>query len=430
MTPRAVQPWEQSVGFLPHKVTVYENAAKGNLLYLRWRHAGNWKKQSLKRGLRTERGKIEPEVQQWALAQATAKFNALVQGLPADTPTATPAAPLTIREGLARAIDARTGKYPTATPHRKEVVREVERAAVVWRNRPWAEIRRADLRALWRHRILELRAEGEVGLRGAEVTAQRVLAVASWLRDEELIPAGACVASSKWKTELKADWLELSGERAVATPKRPRHTLAEMRGIMAKAGEVDPRFELLMALGAEIRLGQVARARRPDLDLEKGLFTVYGRGGKRGVMVELTEGQLAVARRAVTTGYLRELERTAADYPLFPAGQLTGGRKGEDPRAAARHLTAKPVDRKTIGDWFHDAERAAGIEPIPGRAAYGVKRAAVQAAKDAGISREGLKAHGGWTDTQMPDQVYAEQDSEAARHEAATVRARIRGESA
>lgn len=65
---------------------------------------------------------------------------------------------------------------------------------------------------------------------------------------------------------------------------------------------------------------------------------------------------------------------------------------------------------------------------MPGRGAYGVKRAAVDAAKAEGISREGLKAHGGWTDTQMPDQVYADQELEAARREAAAVRARIRGE--
>ncbi len=35
--------WSESVGFLPHKVTVYENAQKGrNLLYLKWRTDGKW----------------------------------------------------------------------------------------------------------------------------------------------------------------------------------------------------------------------------------------------------------------------------------------------------------------------------------------------------------------------------------------------------
>jgi len=52
----------------------------------------------------------------------------------------------------------------------------------------------------------------------------------------------------------------------------------------------------------------------------------------------------------------------------------------------------------------------------------------VDAAKKLGISREGLKAHGGWTDTQMPDRIYADQEADHAREEAKAVRARIRGE--
>jgi integrase len=307
-------------------------------------------------------------------------------------------------------------------------MREVERAARIWNDAPWATIRRADLRALWRQRIAELRGTGATGLRGAEITAARVLAVAQWLRDEELIPSDAGVPRRTWKEELRNDWLELSGERSVPAPNRPRHTLEEMRQILLAARAVDPRFHLLMVLGAEVRLGQVVRCRRSDLDLAKGLLTVHGRRGKRGVLVELTAGQRQVAREAVTTGYLRELERIAPDYPLFPAGQMPGGRKGDDAHAVARHLEAEPVNRKTIHEWFHAAEVVAKVPSVAGRAAYGVKRAAVDAVKAAGISREGLMAHAGWTDTQMADRVYADQQAEHARHEAAAMRAKIRGE--
>ena len=38
-----VDQWEESVGFLPHKVTVYEEQARKGVLYLRWRQDGNWK---------------------------------------------------------------------------------------------------------------------------------------------------------------------------------------------------------------------------------------------------------------------------------------------------------------------------------------------------------------------------------------------------
>jgi hypothetical protein len=47
-----------------------------------------------------------------------------------------------------------------------------------------------------------------------------------------------------------------------------------------------------------------------------------------------------------------------------------------------------------------------------------VRRAAVDAAKAAGISREGLQAHGGWSDTQMPDRIYADQEASRARRSA------------
>lgn len=420
MTPR-VDVWEASVGYLPHKVTAYEEPTRANVVYLRWRSAGNWKKKSLRRGVRTARGRLDQMAVKWALEQAAAQYARLVAGVPAHERE--PAAPLTLAQGLAAAIDPATGKYPTDTMHRREVVRELRRAIEEWGGgTPWEAIKRADLRKLWRRRILQLRAGKETGLRGAEITVQRVLAVATWLRDEELIPVGACVASRRWKTELRADWIELSGERAVPVPSRPRHTLEEMRTILAVAHDVDPRFELAMALGAELRLGQVVRCRRPDVSLEHATLTVFGKGRKQGTVVHLTAGQMRVLRRALTEGYLSLLEREAADYPLFP-GRWRG--KGIAP---ARYATAAPLGRDQIDKWFHAAERLAEVPSLPGRAAYGLRRAAVDAAKEAGISREGLQAHGGWADTQMPDRIYADQQMDYARDEARDVRAKLRGE--
>jgi integrase len=427
MTPR-VEVWEESVGFLPWKVTVYEEPSRKGVLYLRWRQDGNWKKKSLKRPLRTARGKIDLDTKRWALTEAQVQYARLVAGVPAEE--ITPVAPLSIEQGLAAVIDSKTGKYPTDTMHRREVVRELERAIKQWgAQTPWETIKRKDLRKLWRHRINELRAEKQAGLRGAEITIQRVLAVAAWLRDEELIPAGACVASRKWKEELRTDWIELSGERALPDVQRPRHSLEEMRKIMAVAGQVDPRLELALSLGAELRLGQVIRCRRSDLNLEHKTFTVRGKGHKRGETVMLTDGQMRVVQHHLTAGYLRDLERAAADYPLFPAGQLRGGRSMKDPRATLRYqLSAKPIDRSVLDGWFHDAEAKADVPTVKGRAAYGLRRQSVDAAKAANISREGLQRLGGWVDTQVPDAIYAEQEAGYAREEARDVRAKLRGE--
>ena len=66
---------------------------------------------------------------------------------------------------------------------------------------------------------------------------------------------------------------------------------------------------------------------------------------------------------------------------------------------------------------------------MKGRGWYGVRRQAADEAKRQGISGEGLMQHGGWTDTQVPDAIYADQEAEYARAEAAAVRAEIRGES-
>lgn len=424
--------WEKSVGFLPHKVTVYEEPSRKGTLYLRWRQDGNWKRKSLQRPLRTPRGKIDPETQKWALEQAEQQYARLVQGLPIEERASS--TPLTIAKGLERIVDRLTGKYPVDSPHRREVEREMKRAVEHWgADTPWEAIKRRDIRKLWRWRILQLHAAKHDGLRGTEITIARVLAVAAWLRDEELIPPGAVVLPRNWKEEFRKDWLELTGARTLPTPSRPRHSLEEMRRIMAAAGKVDPRLELALALGAELRLGQVIRGRRPDIDLEHATFTVYGRGHKQGEVVKLTGGQMRVIMHHLEHGYLRELEKQAPDYALFPAGSLIGARPKDpekaDPHATVRkHLNASSITRASLDGWFHDAERLAEVPVIKGRAAYGLRRQSVDAAKAAGIGRDAMQHLGGWADNQMPDRIYADQEATAAREEARDVRAKIRGE--
>ena len=109
---------------------------------------------------------------------------------------------------------------------------------------------------------------------------------------------------------------------------------------------------------------------------------------------------------------------------------MPGGRSGKAVATVARHGSANAIDRSVIDGWFHDAERKAEVPVIKGRAAYGLRRAAVDAAKAAKISREGMQEHGGWVDNQMPDRIYADQEREYAREEARDVRAKIRGEEA
>ncbi len=427
MTPPRL--WSESVGFLPHKVTVYENAQKGrNLLYLKWRTDGKWQRRSLGAQLRDNHGRILPEVRTWAREEAQKQYEInsgrrLAEGsAPAD---------LTIGGAWALISDPKTGLYPVLTPHAKEVATMLGVAAEIWGgNTPWNVIDRSRIRMLGRTRVDQLRAREKIGLHGAEVLVRRVLTVAAWLRDEGKIAPSACVASRRWKAELREYWTQVA-KQPIPEPTRPRYTLEEMRKILAAAPLVDPRFALLVALGAELRLGQVRRARRSDIDTEQRTFTARGAGKKKGTIVELTRGQWAAWEAAVGPGgYLEELERQLPDYYLFPQGKLPGRKKGHPLADPARHGRGSYIEARTVGIWWEDAELKAKVSHVRGRLAYGVRRVAVDAVAELGISDPALMAHGGWTDPDVPRTVYAERNAKHARAEAARLRAQVRGEAA
>lgn len=414
--------WSHSEGVSPFKVTVYENVDRDRTLYLRWREdrpgrERNWTVKSLKKGLRTAGGRIILEVRRWAIEQAKNQHLTLVRGAPK---AAVVKAPLRLGDTEAKLIDEKKGKYPKDTPHRREVLRALRYAVEVWgKDRLWESLKPEDFRELWRGRMKTLQEDGHVGHRGAEVVVARILAIAEWLRSEQVIPISACHIQSDWKTTIRTE----AGE---PEPSRPRYTLEEMRSIIRVAPEVDPRFGLLVALGAELRLGQVVRTMRSGLDLDKGQFRVFGRGKKLGALVILTPGQVVACRRALA-GYLRHLEATAIDYPLWPSGKLIGASAGEGV-AKDQHATRPPVNRRTIGEWWNQAEELAGIPHVPGRGAYGVRRVAVDGALAEGVSLEGLQAGGGWSDIQVPQTIYRESELASASSEAARVRAKVRGE--
>jgi integrase len=460
------KPWSFAAGKKgrPFRVTVFENPQRDWTLALRWNvetdEGTKRKTESLEgRKLRTVDGKIVREIERWAKAQAQNKYESLLRGDAEREAEATAAAeaaainaPLTIGETEAKLVDPARGKYPTPSQHRKETLNAVNLARVVWgSDRAWNTIRKGDIRALGRARIQQLRGREHTGLAGAEHTVQRVLTVAQWLRDEDLIEPGACVAPKTWKEELRGYWLETSSQAELPRPKRPRYTVEEALKIVDAAATVDPRLALMLWLAPNQRLGQVSRARRSNVDLKANEVKIPTKGKKRGAVIDMTPGERAVLDTVLTIGYLRELEgayqrKEIDDYPLFPSGQLPGGRVlrrgfGSDPAKPAswrapelptatvdRHATATTIARETIGDWFALAEAKAGVEKLTGRGAYGVRRTFVDAGKDLKISRDGMTALGGWADPQMADRIYADEEQRAARREARDVRARIRNE--
>ncbi len=402
------------VGDIPWKVGVVTRSGRGDSLWLRWRAEGNWRHESLKGTTATL---TAAEYQR----RANEKYAALLNQVPADQRP--DAAPLTITRGLALAIDPERGLYPVPTQHRAEVEREVKRAAVILKDKAWVAITDDDLVALWRTRIRQLVKRGNRGFRGAEVTMDRLLAVAGWLRRRKHIPAGACVPFADWDEQMAADWLHLTGSDGDYHPDQPRYSGDEFRALLRVSPQVDPRFGFLLALGAELRLGQVARARRSWLDVDAGTLRVKGKGGKQGTLEHLTAGQ----REAVTgalDGYLRTLElrwrHDARDYALFPGRRFVGGQ--------AMHPDARPVSRSQWRRWIAQAETLAEVTHVKGRGGRGLRRAGVDGAKRARISREALKNFGGWSSTEVADDVYADQEAVYAAEEAARIRAKVRGE--
>lgn len=417
--------WEYSIGMLPHRVEAYEDTRRAGVVTLRWKAGPDrWTRRSLGFAVRVG-SRLDAEHVERARHEAEIQYRRLIGQVPE------PERGMTLAEGVKLITDPERGRYPKATAHRHEVERCLKRVmATLGRDRPFSAIERGDVRTVWRAELKRQQAAGNAGHRSAELLVSRLFTVADWLRDEQKIAEGACRSWKKWREEFAVD----CGEIVI---QRPRHSLEEFRALLAAAPKVDPRFALLFTLGAEFRLGQVRRITRKCVSTDvtsrwpHGCFLVKGSGKKRGTLVAMTAGQRDEFDEAVHNGYLEGLEvnfdaKTIDDYPIFPGGKIRrlSGNLGTD----ARHASRPPIDPTQIRTWFNECERLANIPHVAGRGWYGSRRIGVDGAKAEGISREGLQKWGGWSDTQVPDMIYADQEAQAAVAEAATVRAKVRGE--
>lgn len=419
--------WEQRVGLSPHAVLAYERPDKKHVVYLRWWVKGdNTHCQSLKFAVRRPDGTIDDALAAKAYARAAEKYE-ILSGLKLEAGRPTPKRLLTIGETWAVLSDAKTGRYPTHSKYRKLIEKALTDAArILGPGTAWAHFTRDHLRTLTRTKAGEVIARGGVGFHDAEDTGSAILTVIRGLQEEGKVPGGVDVPyGHAWHKELRRYVEEMTGA-AIPEPQRPRHTLAEIVALFGACWTVDPRLGLIFALGAELRAGQVERAMRSALDVDAGTFVTPQRGKKQAPTLELTEGQQAAVRRALT-GYLRDVEATGEDYYLFPQGRLVVA-DGEPRATVARHLHASPVDASTCVDWFHAAETLAGITPVKGRGFYGARRGLTDAFADLDASTDVLQQAFGWADRRMADSVYRDRSRLKARGDSAVMRAKIRGE--
>lgn len=420
--------WEFPVGMKPYRVTAFEDLKRGGIVHLRWTVQAKRTIRSLGFKVRGVRGGLDQELVARAIQIAAEQHTALVQGrgVLSNTPDVVQAAPLSIRDGWKRASDPATGKWIHDTSHRKDIERAIARAEEAWGpSTTWNAVDRGHLRKLWRFELARQRAQGRRGVRAAQLTLDLVLAVASWLRDEQVI---ALTAAMRWR-QMDSEFAADVGEYK---PLQPRYTADEFRRLFPAAWKADERYGFVYCLGAEYRLGQVVRSRRSNLELDKKRLRVPGRGKKHGGVVVFTSQQLEAVTRVLSTGYLAGLEAAyqageITDYPLFPGGPFVHGKEGQL-ISRAEYATREHIDRTALRTWHMRAEEIAEIPHIVGRGPYGGRRTGVDLAKGERISREGLREHGGWANQQMPDNVYADTEADYARDEASEVRARIRGE--
>jgi hypothetical protein len=441
-TAPGVVAWTHVEGTGASRVVVYEDMARGGMLTLRWWNPArkNWRRNALGRTLvRDRRGRLEESSTAWAIQEARRKSVALGDGLDEPAP-GVPVRAFTVGQTEAAITDEETGKYPHPSPMRAELVRALRAAVQVWgSDTPWHAVDDGAWVRLIRRRLDGLLRQGKQGVRTTEITVARIATATRWLRRNKKIAADVGHAPEDWKQEILTSWRGLTGATRDPVPFRPRHTLEELRQLLDSCWFVDPRLGLLVAIGAEYRLGQIVRAMRSDLDVQARTFVVHGQGKKGGETIDLTDGQM----RAVFTalgGYLDDCEdrylADGTDYPLFPSGrlvrraQLPGHRQTRDTERLGRrrrgrvHLTTTWIIRN-----FHLAEDAAGIDRVRLRGAYGLRRQNVDAANARGISPQGLQATGGWSSPKIPNEVYAEQTNRRGRDEAKRVRALTRGES-
>lgn len=400
--------WAAHAGLPPHRVWVGERV-RGGPATLRFRGGGRTIWKSLGTRLRDDAGRLD-EAACEAAYQAALDQSARLAGRRVDHAQAR--AVVTLETTWPLLTASSTGAYPTDSPYRRELAAALEDAArILGPDFPWVQFDAARLRQVTRAKVGEVRKRGLPGLRAADVLGTRLLTIATRLRDEGYLPDDTPLPTGRrWRAELKEYVAALGGGRA-PEPQRDRYSREEALGLLRVAPEVDWRLDLILALGAGLRLGQVVRARRGDLELVSsfvaphGTFTVVGAGKKRGTVVVLTRGQ-----RAVVDRYLDRLP-TEMDAPLVPGRKL-----------------GQPIHRRTLADWLAKAEEKAGIPHVAGRLGRGIRRTWVDEAEAAGASAGTLKALGGWSDERTPKTIYADKAALGDAVRAAQLRARILGE--
>jgi len=441
--------WSYSTGRDEARVVATERveAGRDRVVILRYtdpRKTGRDKraKRALDVRVRDERGRLAPQAISEAQDAADALSARLRQGQGAGEASGITDGPITVFKGFTLVADPETGAHPgkQGAMRRKRLLASRDTLAktdLLGPDKTFREIKKSVIRDVWRTLARRNEAAGTSGPRAAEILIVDLFAVANWLRaDDELVvsPTDA-VAPPKWRKDLKADWVGITGKPVRI--RRERHEAEEQERIFQNlySEGVDPRVALLVELGAELRGGQVLRLRRSAVHLEPdakgyaphGQFLVDGVGKKGGTQVAMTKSQREALENALQ-GYLRDCEagfltKNIEDYYLFAPFKIKVAGTAT-PRNADN---SRPMGRQQMLRAFHKLERAAGIVPVPGRGWYGLRRLSADLANDVETDTRVLNQAGGWAQgSTVREDTYQDTDRLKIAAKVAIVREKMR----
>lgn len=212
--------WSVRLGQPPRVLAVFERPDRGGAAFARWadpEKTGRERRTVRALGLTVrdaETGELDAKRVDEAEARAGALYRAVFGADPDELVTG-PEVPL--QAGLAVAL-APGGMYPRATKRAREAARYASvLTELLGSDTPWSALDERVLAAGWRALASRHGQTGRGGPAAAAETFQFLFAVARWLRIRRLIPDGACLPPSRWRSRLAADWTRLVGVR----PHRP-----------------------------------------------------------------------------------------------------------------------------------------------------------------------------------------------------------------
>lgn len=415
-------------------LTAYERKDRGLAIYTRVRNEngrGYRDKQRLCDPIR-EGGKIVPALEAKAIKLAAERQEKLAAGIE----DVREDGPITIAGGFRRMLHDSDGKYASDTPRKRDVERYSATIIEILKGEtPWAQVRHGHYRKIWRHLAREHAKDStKYGPAAAEKIVGTLRTATTWLQEEELIEPGTCLPAPTWKQTMRQEWAEIT-DRPVQPPRKPRHTPAEQEKLWHALPLADPRLEAMAQVGIEYRLGQVVRSRRSDVHpfggFQIGRVRIHGSGRKAGAFPILTMEARHVLTRAMTRGYLAELEAAYRageidDYFLFPGGKL---RRFETPKGPRHRVPVERGDRHwertALRKAWRKLEQIAGVPHIPQRGHYGMRRLSTDLAEDVETDDRVLNETSGHTDT-ATRRKYQEQGRTEVAERSREVRERIR----